>query len=156
MFLHIVINSSKVSNFHGLIFPYQDYPFRHFCFLDCAARYSSGISDIPELEKQAEGNLRRSFAVVGLLDDIDTFFEMLNDRFSYLDPSLVNETGSRHETLIDLKEKCEQFKNPLFQNLLKAASPAISAISRLYEVAVEVNRFQIEELSKCKDDSSIF
>ena len=93
--------------------------------------------------------------MVGLLDDTDSFFDMLNDRFSYLNPSLVNETGFRHRTNNHLKKNCEQFQNPTFRNKLKAASPAISAISRLYEVAVEVNRFQIEELSKCKDDSSV-
>ena len=84
------------------------------------------------------------------MDDIDTFFDMLNDRFSYLDPSLIDAGVMTHETTGEVKESCRaKFEDPGFQNELKAASPAISAIIGLYKVGVEVNSFQIEELSKC-------
>ena len=124
---------------------------------DCSIRYLKGISNVSDLEKQAEGNLRLSIAVVGLLEDMDTFYEMLSDRVAYLNTSAVAVEGSRHSTSSEAKNACKnKFKEPNFQRELMERSEAIAAIVRLYKVAQEVNKFQREELSKCRNINSSY
>lgn len=40
-------------------------------------RNAEGTATLADLEAQAERNLRQAFAVVGILEDVDTFYEML-------------------------------------------------------------------------------
>lgn len=121
--------------------------------LDCKNRYLSGISDISQLEKQAEGNLRQSFAVVGLLDDMDTFYNMIEARVSYLNMSMNRDKDllKKHPSgggyrKVQCKEKLNE---PSIQNQMMESSEAIAAMVRLYNVAVEVNKFQLQELNGC-------
>ena len=123
----------------------------YLCGEDCVARYHFGTAtDLSHLEVQAERNLRHSFAVVGLLNETESFYEMVDRRMQYIQPmqhSQIN--GARHgsKTTDDCKQ---QFQNQSFQQKMIEKSPEIAVLNRLYNVAVEVNRFQKEELRKCK------
>ena len=125
----------------------------HLCGEDCKNRYLSGISDIPQLEKQAEGNLRQSFAVVGLFDDIDTFYGMVGARVSYLNMSMKRDKDEFRENRSGggrCKERCKKkFEKLSIQKQMMKSSEAIAAMVRLYSVAVEVNKFQVQELNEC-------
>lgn len=120
------------------------------CGEDCIMRYNKIVSSLEMLERQAEENLRQSFAVVGLLNESDLFYQMLTDRVDYLDTSLNPELiGLTHNSSKD-KYCVQTFSNSSFQERLLAASPEVAVLQRLYNVAVEVNRFQLIELESCK------
>jgi hypothetical protein len=104
------------------------------------------------MECQAANNLRHSFAVVGLLQETDTFYDMVTKRVQYVNMSLnPNVQGAFHSTGKGPEQlRCkDKFANASFQALLKERSPIIAAIDRLYHVGVQVNRFQLEELQMC-------
>ena len=128
----------------------------YLCGEDCAARWemsSSGYNDdilLEQMERQAANNLRQSFAVVGLLHETDTFFDMVTARVQYIDMSIHSDVeGELHDTGTNgYIAKCkETFKDSGFRQKLREASPAMAALERLYNVAVEVNRFQVRELA---------
>ena len=128
----------------------------YLCGNDCAARYEMGVSNLEQIEIQAANNLRNSFAVVGLLNETENFFDMVTARVSYMNMSLNSHIkGPRHSSgNSNETQRCKDtFQNPDFQAKMREASPAIAALCRLYLVAVEVNRFQLKELSTC--DSSV-
>jgi hypothetical protein len=124
----------------------------YLCGGDCAARYYQGIGNLQQMERQAANNLRQSFAVVGLLQETDTFYDMVTKRVQYANMSLnphvkgaAHSTGNKAE-----QQRCKaRFSNSTFQELLKQKSPILAALDRLYKVGVEVNRFQLEELQSC-------
>ena len=122
------------------------------CGEDCMVRYAAGTATLDDLERQAEQNLRHGFAVVGLLDNVDTFYEMVSARVGYIDTSRNPEvTGHKHNSM-DNREirKCKNlFLNARVQERLLRESPELAALHRLYKVAVEVNRFQLDELRTC-------
>jgi len=128
----------------------------YLCGEDCAARWemsSAGYDDetlLAQLERQAANNLRRSFAVVGLLQETDTFFDMVTARVQYIDMSIHSDMeGELHDTGTNgyIAQCKETFKDPDFRRKLREACPAMAALERLYDVAVEVNRFQVRELA---------
>lgn len=128
----------------------------YLCGEDCAARWemsSSGYNDdrlLAQLEQQAANNLRRSFAVVGLLHETDTFFDMVTARVQYIDMSIhADVEGELHDTGTNgYIAKCkERFRDPDLRQKFREASPAVAALERLYDVAVQVNRFQVQELA---------
>ena len=103
-----------------------------------------------QLEQQAANNLRQSFAVVGLLHETETFFDMVTARVQYIDMSIHSDVvGELHDTGTNgYIAKCKAtFKDPVFRQRLREACPAMAALERLYDVAVEVNRFQVRELA---------
>ena len=115
-----------------------------------------GVSNLEQIEIQAANNLRNSFAVVGLLNETENFFDMVTARVSYMNMSLNSHIkGPRHSSgNSNETQRCKDtFQNPDFQAMMREASPAIAALCRLYLVAGEVNRFQLKELSTC--DSSV-
>jgi hypothetical protein len=124
----------------------------YLCGEDCIVRYAAGTATLQDLELQAEGNLRQSFAVVGLLEEVDTFYEMLTARIQYVNTSLnpqvrgdIHHSGGKLENV-----NCKtRFNNPNFRARLLASSPELRVINRLYQVAKEVNRFQLQELRQC-------
>ena len=122
----------------------------YLCGEDCISRYEYGIMPLEEIETQAESNLRNSFSVVGLLNETDTFYEMLTRRIAYLDMSLHPQVkGKAHRSFAS--KRCSLiFKNETFQQRLKAELPILESLIRLYQVGVEVNRFQFEELLQCQ------
>jgi hypothetical protein len=126
----------------------------YLCGEDCAARHDQGIGNLQQMERQAANNLRHSFAVVGLLQETDTFFDMVTKRVQYVNMSLnphvkgsLHSSGNRAE-----QRRCKKrFSNAKFQELLKQKSPIVASLDRLYKVGVQVNRFQLEELQSCPD-----
>jgi len=124
----------------------------YICGEDCIVRYAAGTATLEDLELQAEGNLRQAFAVVGILEEVDTFYEMLTARVHYIDTSLnSNVSGSKHSTgSFEGIQYCrDRFQDPNFQTQLLELSPELRALHRLYQVAKEVNRFQLQELREC-------
>lgn len=62
-------------------------------------RYATGRVTLFDMERQAEENLRHSFAVVGLVEEVDTFYEMLAARVQYMNMSLNPDAiGTKHST----------------------------------------------------------
>ena len=122
----------------------------YLCGEDCHTRMELGKATLPEIESQAAYNLRHSFAVVGLLEDQDTFFEMIHARVDYMDMHLITNVtdDGTHKSNADLHCSA-RFKDPQFQQVLIAASPELASLMRLYEIGVEVNRFQRQELQQC-------
>jgi hypothetical protein len=59
----------------------------YICGEHCLGQLQTGAASLAEVVKQADGNLRHSFAVVGLLNESDTFYEMIDDRVSYMNMS---------------------------------------------------------------------
>lgn len=124
----------------------------YLCGEDCIVRYAAGTATLADLELQAEGNLRQAFAVVGILEEVDTFYEMLTARVQYMNTSLnphvkgaTHTTGRRPEIT-----KCKaRFQDPEFQAKLLKLSPELQIMNRLYQVAKEVHKFQLEELREC-------
>ena len=56
--------------------------------------------------------------------------------------------GGKHDTKDHVGVKMT-YADPKFQQQVIHASPEIAALVKLYEVAVEVNQFQLKELSSC-------
>ena len=109
---------------------------------------------VEEAEIQAAGNLRNSFSVVGLLEESDTFLEMVSARISYIDTSLnPNVTGSRHSSKkTEQSLECDRlYRDPEFRQEFRKAVPLMVRIERLYQLAIEVNRAQQQELNECTD-----
>lgn len=106
------------------------------------------------MEEQATYNLRNSFAVVGLLHKTDQFYDMIQRRVHYMDPKLNPEViGKLHASLtFDEVQRCRQvYHDPDFQQRVMQKSPLIATLYRLYQIAVEVNAFQYEELKQCEN-----
>jgi hypothetical protein len=124
----------------------------YLCGEDCIVRYAAGTATLQDLELQAEGNLRQSFAVVGLLEEVDTFYEMLTARVQFMNTSLNPHVRGAKHTTGDSPEnvRCKaRFQEKDFQAKLLELSPELRALNRLYQVAKEVNRFQRKELQEC-------
>lgn len=121
---------------------------------DCFARYAGGTATLEDLERQAEGNLRHAFAVVGLLEETATFYDMITARVGYMDTSLNPDvTGGTHQsrTNPDIAICKTMFADPAVQETIVRMCPELASLYRLYQVAVEVNRFQLDELQSCSD-----
>jgi hypothetical protein len=101
-------------------------------------------------------SLRQSITVVGLLNETDKFFDMITARVGYVNTTLnAHVEGSKH-SLKSNKEsnRCKAiFQEPSFQAKLRERSPALAALDRLYHLAVQVNRHQLNELRQCADPS---
>ena len=124
------------------------------CGEDCRVRYLLDGEDVTSIASQAEGNLRHSIAVVGLWNETDTFNDMLSARFSYLDMTRNPEVKGRDHSSrkrAGYMECIEIFANTTFQARLLSKYPAIAELQRLFEVAVEVNRYQQRELRTCSN-----
>jgi hypothetical protein len=124
----------------------------YLCGEHCLGAWNAGTLSLEDLERQAAYNLRHSFAVVGLLHKTDEFYQMVSERVYYMDTTLNPEvTGKLHESSThDEAKRCKEiYKNTTFQQELLSKSPALSALSRIYNVAVEVNEFQKKEILEC-------
>jgi hypothetical protein len=128
----------------------------YLCGEDCVAREALEVSSLEQLERQAANNLRQSITVVGLLNETDTFFDMITARVAYINTTLnAHVKGSKHSSGSSAESKrCKAiFQEPSFQARLRELSPALAALDRLYHVAIEVNRHQLNELRQCADPS---
>jgi hypothetical protein len=115
------------------------------------ARFTTRHEDVllASFERQADYNLRHSFAVVGRVDESSGFYNMVSARVHYLNMSRnLHVTGGRHSSRPS-PECQEVYTSPAFQAQLEAASPAVASLIRLYKTALRVNAFQKEELRSC-------
>ena len=128
------------------------------CGEDCVARAWPEMPEhgkvLGELETQASENLRHSFAVVGLLEKTDRFYEMVRKRVAYLSAfglEVGEVVDGRHRSGGGAaKERCkEAFADPFRQAQLEKENPILSVLVRLYQVGVEVESHQYNELSTC-------
>jgi len=145
-------NGDRVSAPHGWANRFAMQYILYLCGEDCAARWEMGAGDLDQIEAQAASNLRHSFAVVGLLNETETYYEMLSTRVTYLDTSRnQNVTGSNHKSGgRKEKRRCSsEYKDPSFRQKMIESSREVAALVRLYDIGVEVNRFQLEELRSC-------
>jgi hypothetical protein len=99
--------------------------------------------------RQADYNLRHSFAVVGLNEDMNGFYDMVTARVDYLDMARnLHVQGNRHSA--PSSSECKAlYQTADFQQRLTEASPAVAALVRLHETAERVNAFQRAELATC-------
>jgi len=127
----------------------------YLCGEDCTVRYDSAGHDktsiIAQMKHQAKANLRHSITVVGLLNETELFYDMVTTRVGYIDLSLNRDVvGKRHATNKETTKECKDlYRNNTFQVKIMEASPALKALVEVYNVGVEVNRFQMKELSQC-------
>ena len=122
------------------------------CGVDCSNRWYTGKMTVEEMEIQATNNLRQSFSVVGLLEDLDSFYSMVSRRLSYIDMSLnPHVQGVSHPSRKTQHQHwCKKkFHDPLFRDYLREKVPIMRRLERIYAVGLEVNRFQKEELESC-------
>ena len=125
-----------------------------FCGVDCENRFQHGMMTYEDVFAQAEGNMRHSFSVVGLLNETSQFYDMVSTRIGYLDMSRnPHVEGKKHPSKGDDPEEVERckalFVSPEYQEEAKRQVPEMKLVEKLFRVAVEVNRFQQEELSRC-------
>jgi hypothetical protein len=126
-----------------------------FCGVDCENRWDRGIMTLEEMAIQAESNLKQSFAVVGLLNETNSFYDMVTTRIVYVDMKLNTQVmGGGHQSVgknQDEADRCKAlFVTTKFQEDTIRRHPELKLIERIYQVAVEVNRFQKLELSQCQ------
>ncbi|KAH8060964.1 hypothetical protein JL722_4256 [Aureococcus anophagefferens] len=125
----------------------------YFCGEDCVVRRTLGLAPVAAvLELQAAGNLRQSYAVVGIFPRYDDFFQMIGARFSYFDATLVEK--------LDRPPEARDGAGAELQRHLRCAPrrrlPTAAGRSRAgggrracaSDVAVEVNAAQ-RELAAC-------
>ena len=130
----------------------------YICGEDCLTRFERGIMTLEDMEIQAESNLRQAFTVVGLLEEMDEFYGMVHQRFGYMDMTAnQNISGGIHSSVdknspSEISRCKEVFEEEDFRNEFKAELPVLATMDRLYQVAVEVNRFQRDELSQCNSN----
>ncbi|KAL7559768.1 hypothetical protein ACA910_010438 [Epithemia clementina (nom. ined.)] len=144
------------------------------CGSDCRVRHFQRQATLTELVAQAEANLRHAFCVVGILEHgQEVYFDMIARRVEYLQnisrpiekdkessPLLLLQQHQRQQhdqpfhlhSTVGHDERCKQkFRgDPKFQQALTDGSPEVAALIHLYEVAVQVNQFQQDELNQCR------
>eukprot|EP00531_Pseudo-nitzschia_arenysensis_P001738 CAMPEP_0116117408 /NCGR_PEP_ID=MMETSP0329-20121206/1556_1 /TAXON_ID=697910 /ORGANISM="Pseudo-nitzschia arenysensis, Strain B593" /LENGTH=535 /DNA_ID=CAMNT_0003610969 /DNA_START=362 /DNA_END=1969 /DNA_ORIENTATION=- len=126
----------------------------YLCGIDCETRYENKQISLEGIAAQAESNLRNSFSVVGLLHESDSFYEMLDQRIAFLDfnQSFRVDGHARHKShFAKQKPMCQKLylEDETFREKIRAEIPAFQAMERVYNVGVEVNRFQKQELQEC-------
>jgi hypothetical protein len=126
------------------------------CGEDCANRFEHGMMTYEEIEVQVTSNLRQAFSVVGLLNETSDFYDMVSTRIGYMDMSLnphvvgeVHQSADLNHTLNGPRRCKAIFETAKFQEKVRQEFPAVRILERVYNVAVEVNRFQREELNQC-------
>jgi len=124
------------------------------CGNDCLLRYKYGMISLEEIEDQVESNLRNAFSVVGLLNELGTFYNMVTDRIDYVDLTYrVKRSGDPHATnKTEESTACASLyrDDEIFRESVRQKVPAFAALERIYSVGVEVNRFQQQELQRCR------
>ena len=118
-------------------------------------RYENGMMNLEDIEIQTADNLRNAFSVVGLLQEEESFYDMITDRIQYLDlrrnPQVRGQSHATKKTDENLACK-ELYKDEAFRQHVRDKIPAFAALERLYHLGEKVNRFPQEELAQCKRD----
>ena len=96
---------------------------------------------------------------MGVLNETEQFYEMLDSRFGFLNNitgANIDSIGGRHSSTNIGKGQHEKTRcagkfssNETFQHEFRRLMPALSVLERLFEVGVEVSRFQQEEVRQC-------
>eukprot|EP00536_Pseudo-nitzschia_multiseries_P015709 jgi/Psemu1/43525/gm1.43525_g len=124
------------------------------CGNDCHIRYENKMMSLEEIEDQVESNLRNAFSVVGLLNETESFYDMITDRIDYVNLTYNPEfVGSDHATIKTTENiACKELfgKDENFRESVRQRVPEFAALERIYHVGVEVNRFQQRELQQCR------
>ena len=155
MFKLKIVYDNNLDNFEGIsewAGPAIMKQLHHICGEDCLVRNHLGLMSLDQIERQARHNLQHSFAVVGLLNETDTFYDMITARVGYMNTSLnPHVTGGLHSTAKQQEyQRCSAlYKTPAFQKRLLEVCPELQTLQRLYQVAMEVNRHQLNELQIC-------
>jgi hypothetical protein len=129
----------------------------YLCGEDCIVRMHHGSMTLEQAEIQARNNLLQSFAVVGILEEQRTFYDMVTARTQYMNTSLhPTVVGSPHKSLpgdgvVDSQERCDSVfaANTPFARAITARSPELAALRRLYRVGLQVYQAQKDELEAC-------
>ena len=123
------------------------------CGNDCRIRYENGLMTLNEIENQVEDNLRYAFSIVGLLNETESFYNMITDRIQYVNmtynPSVQGLDHATPPTTENIECKKLFTKNTQFQQYVRDTIPSFAALERIYNVGVQVNRFQKNELKTC-------
>ena len=124
------------------------------CGNDCLVRYENGLITLDEIEDQVESNLRHGFSVVGLLNETETFYDMITDRIQYINMTYNPEiVGDDHATAKSEENKqCKTLftTDEQFRTRVRTMVPAFAALERIYHVGITVNRYQQAELQRCQ------
>jgi hypothetical protein len=128
---------------------------------------SSFVVLFDKLEAQAAASLQQSFAVVGLLNESNVFFDTITVCVQYINTTTswndINGSvrGVHRSNPYKLKEyfepNCFQEDPSLLfdcESWRLEAAPKLRAILCLFRVAEEVNQFQIQELEGCSVEFS--
>ena len=95
------------------------------CGFDCGIRFERNEITLVELRVQSERNLRHTFSVVGLLNETETFYDMVSNRIAYVDMSLNPRVkGKKHHSFSYREsQRCKRvfMENTTFQDELKNA-----------------------------------
>jgi hypothetical protein len=137
----------------------------YLCGEDCIVRMHHGHMTLEQAEIQARHNLQQSFAVVGLLEEQQTFLDMVTARTQYMNtslhPTIVGKAHKNFRSLpgdgvVDSHERCQNVytTNAQFAKAITARSPELSALRRLYRVGVQVYQAQKDELEACRSIES--
>lgn len=126
----------------------------YLCGVDCETRFENKQISLEGMAAQAESNLRNSFSVVGVLHESEDFYKMLEQRVSFLDfkKRIVIDSVTRHKSRFTKeKPKCQKLflEDGPFREQIRAEFPVFRALERVYNVGVQVNRFQKQELEEC-------
>lgn len=154
-----ITNASDGKQEWGWAYEYLVTYILYICGEDCLTRFEMGIMTLKDMEVQAESNLRQAFTVVGLFEEMDDFYDMVDQRFGYVNitASRIDVEDGQHSSVRDKNrdevERCKKiFEKKDFRDEFKAHLSVLATMDRLYQVAVEVKRFQKEELSQCNSD----
>jgi len=129
------------------------------CGEDCHSRIDTGAMTLEDAVYQAESNLRNSFSVVGLLNETESFYDMIETRISYMNMSLevhpavmedARHASGHGKSKTEYARCSKAFIDSAFQQRFREEIPLMVSLEHLYEVGVEVNRFQKEELHQCR------
>ena len=125
----------------------------YICGVDCESRWMMGQISFDTIEAQATSNLLQSFSVVGFLEDIPSFYEMVSQRLAYVDMSLNQESteGQRHSSGKGRSQlRCKAlYQESDFREQFREKVPLMRRVERVVEVGRKVNQFQKEELRAC-------
>ena len=73
----------------------------YLCGNDCKIRFENKIISLEGIEAQTEDNLQNSFSVVGLLQESDSFYEMIHERIDYIEmKKTIDVNGQRHTFVV--------------------------------------------------------
>ena len=137
----------------------------YLCGEDCVGRLMRGEASLNDVEAQAEENLRHSFAVVGVVERLSRFNGMVGKRVAYLgnmmhqnnasSGSMKTHSSRTKRNAVEVEQCTRAFADPAVRERLKKKHPELGALVRLYDVALEVEQHQFDELSACPIHSAL-